>query len=102
ISPYVADHYGRVLRGKKYLIPNPVDARFFDITRSETPGRILFAGRVNKRKGLTVLARAAALLKFQQLEIVVAGSTADKRYLDVLRKELTRLNILDRFRFLGV
>src|SRR5690606_16599337 len=49
-----------------------------------------------------VLAHAAALLRFQQLEIVVAGSTSDKRYFEALKKELERLNILDKFRFLGV
>src|SRR5690606_4451356 len=60
ISEYVAQHYGASLAGKQYLIPNPVDSRFFAISRDEAPGRILFAGRLNARKGVMNLVHAVA------------------------------------------
>ena len=81
ISPYVADHYGERLTGERYLISNPVDDRFFNVTRNDSGTRILFAGRVRKLKGVTDLLEAFGRLPDRdRLRVVLAGSLAEKRY----------------------
>jgi glycosyltransferase involved in cell wall biosynthesis len=94
ISPYVAEHYGASLSGEKYLIPNPVDAQFFDVVRDDRSSKVLFAGRLNARKGVKDLVRAVAKLgRNNDLQLVLAGSTSDKRYVDELKLEVSRLKL---------
>ena len=103
ISPYVAEHYGSALKGKRYLIPNPVDARFFEVVRRESPGRILFAGRLYALKGVKNLINAvASISRSNDLRVVLAGSTADKHYVDELRAEASRLGIVESVDFRGI
>jgi glycosyltransferase involved in cell wall biosynthesis len=103
ISPYVADHYGSELSGKHFLIPNPVDPSFYDVARREKPGKILFAGRLYKLKGVTDLLHAAAkLTNYDNLQIVLAGSLADTDYVSELRAETDRLNLTGAVTFRGI
>ena len=103
ISPYVADHYGPALSGKRYLIPNPVEPRFFNVVRRETPGRILFVGRLCARKGVKDLLLAVSrMAKFSDLHVVLAGSVADKQYVSELRAEVCRLNMTEIVDFRGI
>jgi glycosyltransferase involved in cell wall biosynthesis len=105
ISPYVADHYRAVIDGRQHLIPNPVDDRFFAVTRRETPGRVLFAGRLYQLKGVKDLFRAAALtLKagHSDMHLVLAGALSDRRYIDELRALSGELGLSARIDFRGV
>jgi glycosyltransferase involved in cell wall biosynthesis len=103
ISPYVADYYGSKLSGKRYLIPNPVHQRFFDVVRREMPGRVLFAGRLYARKGVRDLLRAVAMIsKPGDIEIVLAGSLSDKRHVSELTSEAARLGLTNAVHFRGI
>jgi glycosyltransferase involved in cell wall biosynthesis len=101
ISQYVADYYGERLGGQKYLVPNPVDDHFFDIERHETPGKILFAGRVTERKGVSDLLAALGTLD-TTAHVTLAGSLADRAYVDRVRALTQRLGIEQRVHFAGL
>ena len=103
ISPYVADYWGPRLTGKHYMIPNPIAPRFFKILRNEDNGRILFAGRLHRLKGVIDLIRAASTIdKTQQVKIVLAGSLEDRAYVNQLKAEVGRLRMGDNVTFCGV
>ena len=103
ISPYVADHYGDALGGKKYLIPNPVDDRFFEVARKDTGRTILFAGRVRKLKGVKDLLQAVARLRNRDgIRVVLAGSLAEESYVQEARSLCARLGIGSQVEFLGL
>ena len=103
ISEYVAHHYGDALSGEKYLIPNPVDDRFFGIRRNDTGRKILYAGRIRKLKGVTDLLRAVASLPSRdRLEVVLAGSMADEGYVKEVRAMCARLGIEDNIKLPGL
>jgi glycosyltransferase involved in cell wall biosynthesis len=98
----VADHYGNALSGKRYLIPNPVDSRYFSASRRETPGRILFAGRLYALKGVKDLLRAiSTMTTIDHPQLVLAGSLADKPYVSELKSEVARLGLTDIVDFRG-
>jgi glycosyltransferase involved in cell wall biosynthesis len=102
ISQYVADFYGDRLAGERYLVPNPVDDRFFDVMRSEVGSKILFAGRLTERKGVKDLLQAVARLETgAETQVVLAGSQADERYVTQLRSLSSRLGIAHRVEFAG-
>ena len=103
ISPYVADHYGDALSGEKYLIPNPVDDRFFEVARKDTGRTILFAGRVRKLKGVKDLLQAVAGLPDRdRVRVVLAGSLAEGSYVQEARSLCEHLGIGDLVQFLGL
>lgn len=103
ISPYVASHYGTNLGGKSYLIPNPVDPRFFDIERREDTNRILFLGRLYALKGIKELILAAAELpRPQQTRIILGGSLADANYVAELRNLAERKNLSKSLTICGI
>lgn len=103
ISPYVREYYGEVLRGVSHLIPNPVDKKFYDVQRREEAGRILFAGRLIPRKGVTDLVEAFTLgLDQAGVRLVLAGSLADKVYVQRLKQKIDELGIASRVEFLGL
>jgi glycosyltransferase involved in cell wall biosynthesis len=102
ISQYVAAYYGDKLIGEHYLVPNPVDDKFFEIERSEVGSKILFAGRLTERKGVKDLLKAVARMEAgAETRIVLAGSLADDRYVSELRSLSKRLDISDRVDFPG-
>ena len=103
ITPYVADYFGSRLAGKQYFIPNPIADAFFSITREETTGRVLFAGRLYRLKGVLDLFEAAARVgRTRHVELRLAGSLADWEYVAQLRKAADDLGIADRVAFLGL
>lgn len=103
ISPYVADYYGAALSGKRYLIPNPIDTRFFNVERRETTGRILFLGRLCERKGVKELLHAiSGFAKTDDLRVVLAGSLADKKYVSELKTNVARAGLTDNVDFRGI
>jgi glycosyltransferase involved in cell wall biosynthesis len=102
ISPYVAEHYRGALAGRTYLVPNPVHEQFFRLVRREVPGKVLFAGRLCARKGVRELLQAAGRIRTHDaLQLVLAGSLADREYVDQLRSDARRLGIEDKVEFRG-
>lgn len=102
ISPYVTNHYRREIRGRVHEIPNAVAPRYFEIARSPEKGRLLFAGRVTKGKGVIDLIRAMALAPEANARIVLAGSCPDRNYENLVRNEAQRLGVATRVEFAGL
>lgn len=102
ISPYVEQFYGGRLAGRRFLIPNPVDPRFFDINRREVSGNILFLGRISSLKGIKDLVRAAAKLPYiRDLRLRLAGPTSDRRYMNEVKSIIANLGLEPVVDFLG-
>ena len=102
ISPYVGELLGSKLAGQRYLIPNPVDSAFFELARREVPGTVLFAGRLNARKGVKDLVQALPRLRdIPETKLVLAGSTSDSQYVGDLKAEIGRLGLTSVVEFRG-
>ena len=103
ISPYVRDYYGPLLRGTSHFIPNPVNRKFYDVQRREVPGRILFAGRLIPRKGVTDLLEAFAGIRSRvDARLVLAGSLSDQGYVRRLVEQARALNVESAVEFRGL
>ncbi len=103
ISQYVADYFNGRIAGESHFIPNPIAANFFEIQRAEEPGRVLFAGRLVPLKGVLDLIKAIATVAHRRsIELVLAGSLVDRRYVDRLRDEAKRLGIKNQVHFPGI
>jgi glycosyltransferase involved in cell wall biosynthesis len=103
ISPYVAEYFKNRLTGKQYLIPNPIADGFFTLTRRETAGRVLFAGRLVALKGVMDLIRATSkVAQSQKIDLILAGSLDDHRYVSQLKSAARRLGINDLVQFRGL
>lgn len=103
ISPYVADYYGDRLAGPRSFIPNPVAPQFFSVQRAESPGRILFAGRLLPLKGVNdLLTATAAVAKTQDVQLILAGSIDNRNYVARLKSQAAALNIQDIVHFRGI
>jgi phosphatidylinositol alpha-mannosyltransferase len=89
----------RYLPGEYHLTPNGVDAaRFAGAEPADLgPGKkVLFLGRLERRKGLEVLLQAMTRLRDLDVELVVAGSGPEEKSLRSLAERL-----LVPARFLG-
>jgi len=103
ISPYVANYYGKRIRGRIFDIANPVSSRYFEVRRDPRPGQMLYAGRIIPRKGVLQLVRAvAAMPESLQPKLVVAGALTDRSYEKVVRKAIRDANKEHRFEFKGL
>jgi glycosyltransferase involved in cell wall biosynthesis len=80
-----------------------VNGKFYDLQRSEVPGRILFAGRLIPRKGVTDLLNAfAAIRRRVDARLVLAGSLSDEAYVRRLKEQVRKLDIETDVEFLGL
>lgn len=102
ISPYVADYYAQEITGRVHAVPNAVAPSFFNVRRMRQRGRILFAGRISKGKGVVDLIRAAADARTAVEKIVLAGATPDLAYEIELRAEVRELGLAERVEFAGL
>jgi glycosyltransferase involved in cell wall biosynthesis len=102
ISQFVANYYGRAITGRIHEIPNAVAPHFFQIQRTPEKGRLLFAGRIARGKGLHDLVRAAANVRHAVRRIVLAGWAPDKSYETKLRNEIRDLGMADHVEFTGL
>lgn len=95
-SSFVADdlvmNWG-IDRDATRIIPYALSEQWFELKPAPQPGRVLFAGTADRRKGIHYLAKAANLLDSDTAEIRVAGSVSD-----VVRHHLeaTKLRFLGR------
>ena len=76
-SPFVADdlvlNWG-VPREATRIIPYALSSDWFEIESRPKPGRVLFAGTADRRKGIHYLAKAALLLSGRVADFRVAGT----------------------------
>ena len=82
IAPYVRRMIEPLTCAEIYDIDNPVDERFFNITRSEEAGRILCVGWINERKNTlgSVQALARVVKKGVQATLAIAGTPKEQAY----------------------
>jgi glycosyltransferase involved in cell wall biosynthesis len=86
ISPYLEEYFGNNLQGTVHHIANPVKDAFFKLENSEEPGRILFAGRITPRKGVTDLLEALFIAKTERpVRLILAGSLSDSKYVQMVK-----------------
>ena len=89
----------RYLPGDYVLTPNGVDVAAFAEAAPAEMGegkKVLFLGRIERRKGLEVLIQAMTRFRDDDVELLVAGSGPEERELRALAERL-----LIRARFLG-
>jgi glycosyltransferase involved in cell wall biosynthesis len=102
ISPYVTEHYGRSVKGRVHEIPNAIGPSFFDAKRAPEEGRLLFAGRIIKRKGVLDLVRAVARSRGAVSRLVLAGSAPERDYEDLVRREVEQSGLTSCVEFAGL
>jgi glycosyltransferase involved in cell wall biosynthesis len=103
ISPYVLDEIGEQIRGERWHIENPVDQDFFEIERAHADSRVLYIGRINKRKNIEGLLRSFDLVhkRVPGATLHLAGSAESKDYESACRKLTETLGLKDAVSFLG-
>jgi len=104
VSTAAADFARRSLGIRSTVIPNPVDVSFYrSILKPMADNdrrRIVFLGRLVKRKGCRQLIEAFARLsrKVGRVELIIAGTGSEERKLKAL---VRKRQIADRIEFLG-
>lgn len=102
ISPYVKRYYGKRLKGDSCYIANPTKREFFELPSSKVKGRILYAGKIIKRKGLLDLINALGLIdSTSNFELHLAGSGDDREYTKEIKVRIEELGLGERVKFLG-
>ena len=99
VSDAARDLVARYIPGDYALTPNGVDVRRFAAVEPHVDGspmKVLFLGRIERRKGLEVLIQAMTRLRDLDVELVVGGSGPEERSSRALAE---RLQV--RARFLG-
>lgn len=91
VSDAARDLIQRYLPGTYHLTPNGVDAGFFARAQPADLGegrRVLFLGRIERRKGLEVLIQAMTRFRGTDVRLVVAGSGPQEKDLRSLADRL--------------
>ena len=106
IGRYVSDYFAPLFRPdvRVHLIPNAVDDAFFRLERRAAGGRILFAGRVNRRKRPLDLVRAFAAVArdVPGAELRLAGDLdGEPATVAELRSSVAAAGLEGRVRLLG-
>jgi glycosyltransferase involved in cell wall biosynthesis len=102
ISPYVARYYQDRLRGRLHEIPNAVSPAFFGIPRNPIRGRVLFAGRISRGKGVLDLLAAASREPREIERLVLAGASPEKEFAAGFVAEVQRMNLAHRVTVTGL
>jgi glycosyltransferase involved in cell wall biosynthesis len=102
ISPYVTAYYKNRLRAQIYDVPNAVAPTYFATRRQPVPGRVLFAGRVSRGKGIVDLVRAVSLVPECAQHVVIAGSSPDAEFERQLMAAIAQSGCPDRFQLTGL
>lgn len=102
INPYVTTYYKDRLRATIYEVPNAVPQSYFGLRRQPTPGRVLFAGRVSRGKGVMDLVRALTLVPEAAEHVVIAGASPDAEFERQLRHDIAVSGFGERFRLSGL
>ena len=103
ISPYVKKMIEPLTNATIYDIDNPVDERFFNISRRNENGRILFSGWISERKNTlgSVEAFAQIASRFKQATLVIAGHAKELHYFQRVKQSIKDYGIGERVEILG-
>jgi glycosyltransferase involved in cell wall biosynthesis len=103
ITPYVRMMIESQTNANIYDIDNPVDERFFKITRRPERGRILCVGWINERKNTLGSVEAFARIagRHGEAKLVIAGQSRRADYLDRVTQSIRQSGIVDRVELLG-
>ena len=102
ISPYIGQYYEGEIKGHVHEIPNPVAPQFFSVRRASEAGRLLYAGRISRGKGIHDLIKALARIPGKFDHVILAGATPDPAYETLLREDVKRLGLSGHVSFAGL
>ncbi len=102
ISPYVANYYRSRLHGAIYDVPNAVAPQYFELERKPVAGRLLFAGRISRGKGLIDLVHAVARVSEMVSEVILAGAAPDRDFASQLRAVIDDAGQTSKFGIMGL
>ena len=103
VSPAASDYVSSMTNRDINIVPNGIEVSKYmnskDVSKPKRTKKILFLGRLEKRKGIEFLIEAYSLLKKQypNVKLDIAGSGAKRKYLE---KYVKQNNIQD-ISFLG-
>lgn len=97
------EYLGTLIKGKTYIIHNPVGRQFFEVDGLEEQGRLLFVGRIVPLKQLHHLVQALQIIKvrFPDTTLRVAGGASDSKYQQSVKEWARRLGVDADVQFLG-
>ncbi len=103
ITPYVEQKIRQLSNKKIFVIPNGVQDLFFDIRNEEVPGRLLFIGGLEPRKGLQNLLKAIHVVKEEVpgAALHIVGGIRKKWYYDSLKNDVSTLGLRHHVKFSG-
>lgn len=92
---YVPERYRQELMQKSYIIPNGIDAFWFDncrqeqLPKAEKCLRVIYAGRIDKNKNIPTTQKALAMLqqKGYSVSLTVVGKVADQQVYEQIQKD---------------
>lgn len=102
ISPYVGNFYRSRLLGTIHDVPNAVAPQFFELERRPESGRLLFAGRISRGKGLVDLIHAVARVSGTVSEVILAGAAPDRDFASQLRAVIEETGQTSKFDITGL
>lgn len=102
VSSYVRGEFSDIARAIT-VIPNAVDDKFFALSSTPTPGRLLCDSFVGKRKNILGLVRAFCRVRntCQYAELVIAGTVRDRDYYGEVLDYLCSSGLQGSVQFLG-
>jgi len=102
-TKYPEQYFGHLIKGKLYVIANPISERFFDGSSEEEGSRLLYAGWVTPLKRFLDLVQALSKVRdrFPNVSLRVAGGMPDQKYLRLTKDWITTLHLEENVRFLG-
>jgi len=103
ITPYVKKMIEAQTQATIYDIDNPVDERFFKMTRQPEPGRILCVGWINERKNTlgAIEAFASTVGSCANAKLVIAGEPQETEYFNRVQQSIDQYGISSRVELLG-
>lgn len=103
IAPYVTEKLVELSNADVTEIPNAMNPEFFDLQPNPVPGRIFFAGWINRRKNVGAAIRATKILADQDLDVSLhaAGDFSDPEYLAEVRALIDELDVAARVKLMG-
>lgn len=103
INPYLLEELSSQIKGKTWMIENPVAELFFRIPRNVEKARVFFAGAVIKRKNVLGLIRAFNLVKnsYPAATLRIAGPIKKNSYIEACKNYILNHGLKKSVLFLG-
>lgn len=103
VSPHLKEELKKDGAKNITVIPNGIDANWFDVPNESITGRILFVGRIRPGKGLENLIKSIKLVidKGCDVHLHVVGPTNDLHYLKYLQELAKKMEVREHVEFIG-